>query len=161
MPVIGGKKVREAIRLAKQRDQVASLSVGWHRDDKYPDGTPVATVAFFNEYGTSTIPERPFMRRVNNDPKVHRMITDMRVAGYDPETFHFSRSSMEGLGKKMVETYRRSIFPEGKWAPNAPLVRQRKLDRHGKSNPLMDTERMRDSITYEVIEAGENTSIIR
>lgn len=41
----------------------ARVLVGWFEDSKYDDNTPVANVAFWQEYGTKRgIPERPFMR---------------------------------------------------------------------------------------------------
>ena len=41
----------------------ARVRVGWFEESKYDDNTPVALVAFFQEYGTRKgIPQRPFMR---------------------------------------------------------------------------------------------------
>lgn len=41
----------------------ARVRVGWFEESKYDDNTPVAMVAFFQEYGTKKgIPQRPFMR---------------------------------------------------------------------------------------------------
>lgn len=40
----------------------ARLSVGWFETAKYDDNTAVGEVAAYQEYGTSTIPPRPFMR---------------------------------------------------------------------------------------------------
>lgn len=40
------------------------VNVGWFEDQRYDDGTSVAQVARWNEFGTKAgIPERPFMRR--------------------------------------------------------------------------------------------------
>ena len=39
-----------------------TLEVGFPAGDSYSDGTPVAAAAFWNEFGTSTIPPRPFFR---------------------------------------------------------------------------------------------------
>jgi hypothetical protein len=46
-------------------------SVGWYEDKKYPGGMPVAEVAQMQEFGTGTIPARPFMRPaiINNQKK--------------------------------------------------------------------------------------------
>ena len=38
-------------------------SNGSSAGNPYPDGTPVAAVAAFNEFGTDRIPPRPFMRQ--------------------------------------------------------------------------------------------------
>jgi hypothetical protein len=39
-----------------------TLSVGFLEGEVYPDGTPVAQVAYWNEFGTSTAPARSFFR---------------------------------------------------------------------------------------------------
>ncbi len=39
-----------------------SAQAGWFESARYDDGIPVARVAIYNEYGTSRIPPRPFMR---------------------------------------------------------------------------------------------------
>lgn len=38
------------------------VKVGFMSTDQYPDGTYVAQVAYWNEYGTKSTPARPFMR---------------------------------------------------------------------------------------------------
>lgn len=41
----------------------ARVRVGWFEESKYDDNTPIALVAYFQEYGTKRgIPQRPFMR---------------------------------------------------------------------------------------------------
>nr|DAH26282.1 MAG TPA: virion morphogenesis protein [Caudoviricetes sp.] len=39
-----------------------SAQAGWFESARYDNGVPVAQVAIYNEYGTSRIPPRPFMR---------------------------------------------------------------------------------------------------
>ena len=39
-----------------------SAQAGWFESARYDDGVPVAQVAIYNEYGTSRIPPRPFIR---------------------------------------------------------------------------------------------------
>ena len=48
--------------LSKYKDMNASVRVGVLENATYPDGTPVAMVAFWNEYGTRTADPRPFFR---------------------------------------------------------------------------------------------------
>ena len=41
----------------------ARVRVGWFEESKYDDNTPIAQVAYWQEYGTKKgIPQRPFMR---------------------------------------------------------------------------------------------------
>lgn len=39
------------------------VNVGFLEGKTYPDGTPVAQVAYWNEFGTKSMPPRPFMRQ--------------------------------------------------------------------------------------------------
>ena len=41
-----------------------SLEVGFLEGATYPDGTPVAAVAFWNEFGNGSAPPRPFFRQM-------------------------------------------------------------------------------------------------
>ena len=58
----GGRKLERFLREAG-RGGVSSVAVGFFSDAKYQDGTPVAAVAAWNEFGTKNIPERPFFRQ--------------------------------------------------------------------------------------------------
>ena len=55
----GGHRLRAHIRKVSRRSPT-SLEVGFFDDKKYPDGTYVAQVAVYNNYGTGNIPARPF-----------------------------------------------------------------------------------------------------
>lgn len=58
-----------ASALKKYSDMNASVRVGVLENATYPDGTPVAMVAFWNEYGTKTSPVRAFFRTTVSDQK--------------------------------------------------------------------------------------------
>lgn len=61
--VSGGTHMAAALeKIAKQLGNGKLLRVGFLETEKYPDGTNVAQVAFWNEYGTKTAPPRPFFR---------------------------------------------------------------------------------------------------
>ena len=55
--------------LKKYSEMNASVRVGVLENATYPDGTPVAMVAFWNEYGTKTSPVRAFFRTTVSDQK--------------------------------------------------------------------------------------------
>ena len=59
----GDKELMDRLNEMVANLDVGTLSVGFHSGDKYPDGTPVAAVAFWNEFGTGKIPPRPFFRQ--------------------------------------------------------------------------------------------------
>jgi hypothetical protein len=59
----GGAKLEAILRdTAKKLGEGKTLRVGFLETEKYPDGTPVAQVAYWNENGTATAPPRPFFR---------------------------------------------------------------------------------------------------
>ena len=64
----GGKKLQRLLREAG-KGGVSGVKGGFFSTAKYDDkrGTPVAAVAAWNEFGTETIPERPFFSP--NPPK--------------------------------------------------------------------------------------------
>jgi hypothetical protein len=63
--VSGGDKLKAALGdIAKNLSNGAKLSVGFLADATYPDGTSVAMVAAIQEFGSKTIPPRPFFRNM-------------------------------------------------------------------------------------------------
>lgn len=61
----GGAKLEAYLAgIVKKVAQDKTLRVGFLEIAKYPDGTNVAQVAFWNEYGTKTSPPRPFFRNM-------------------------------------------------------------------------------------------------
>jgi len=60
---------RDEVKKAIQSVDRTSLAVGWGKEQKYPDGTPVATVAITQEFGSPSknIPPRSFVRKAAND----------------------------------------------------------------------------------------------
>jgi len=65
MGFTGGAKLQAILKdTAKKLGEGKTLRVGFLESIQYPDaaGTSVAQVAFWQEYGTATIPPRPFFR---------------------------------------------------------------------------------------------------
>lgn len=61
----GGDKLQAVLRgVAEKVSKDKVLRVGFLETAKYPDGTNVAQVAFWDEYGTKSAPPRPFFRTV-------------------------------------------------------------------------------------------------
>jgi hypothetical protein len=60
-----GDKLVAALRAISEKvSKPATLRAGFLENATYPDGTPVATVAAANEFGTRRIPARPFFRNM-------------------------------------------------------------------------------------------------
>jgi hypothetical protein len=91
--VKGGEKLEAALAtLATKLAVPATLRVGFLENAKYPDGTPVAAVAAWQNYGTGSIPPRPFFSNM--------------VAQKSPE-----RSSASYGNRSSTRTLRRSRAP--------------------------------------------------
>lgn len=110
----------------------------------YPDGTSVVDVDVWNEFGTSRVPARPFMR----------VAVDQGGKELDAFVDHMfgllvdGRTSAEGMdnsvGNAMADTIKKTIAGFDT-PPNAPSTVKMK----GRNDPLVDTGHMRDSIDYK------------
>ena len=106
-----------------------------------PDGTPVAMVAFWNEYGTKTSPVRAFFRTTVSDQKKNWVLSVQNLM-----KMHNDPQRVMGLiGEHMKGNIVESIAT---WSdpPNAPYTVAKK----GFDAPLRDTMQMSRSITFEV-----------
>lgn len=64
----GGDKLDAYLKgQAKNVSKAATLEVGFPEDATYPDGTSVAMVAFLQNFGTGSIPPRPFFSKMVAD----------------------------------------------------------------------------------------------
>jgi hypothetical protein len=143
---IGGKNLKSTLRaLNKTKQRV--LSVGFYPNSKYDDGLPVAQVAFWNEYGRSKIPERPFCRHANIMAS-KKMISFFKTNKISKSKSIINQNQINTIGKMWAVTIQESI--EGKqitYVPNAPSTIKQK----GHDKPLIDTELMLISPEYKVI----------
>lgn len=112
--------------------------------EKYEDsGATVAEVAIWNEFGTSKIPQRPFMRQTaekkGNWGELTTKTWNDVINGLNP-----------GLGAQLIgQKARGDIQKEianGQFTPNAP----RTIAKKGSSRPLINKGRLRGSITFKV-----------
>ena len=130
--------------LAKYKDMNATVRVGVLEDATYPDGTSVAQVAFWNEYGTSKSPPRPFFRAVVSSQKKNWVLSvkNLMAMHNDPQKV------MGLIGEHMKGQIVHSILS---WTspPNAPYTVKMK----GFNKPLVWTGQLSRSINYEVGES--------
>lgn len=62
MELKGADGVRKALEEIAKKMGAGKLAVGFGEEATYPDGTPVAAVAFWDEFGHGGTPPRPFFR---------------------------------------------------------------------------------------------------
>lgn len=139
----GGRKLHEFIQRARQAGGVKRIEVGFFESARYPDGTPVAAVAAWNEFGAANIPERPFFRiaLAQAEDPIEQLIRD----NINPRTLQVDEDLANKIGAYMQGEIQQSIVDLTSPA-NAPSTIQRK----GSSNPLVDTSTMRTAVTYKV-----------
>lgn len=139
----GGSALARHLReIARRLGDGVSLRVGFLEDAKYPDGTPVAQVAMWSEYGTSTSPPRPFIRNmvVSKSPRWgHALGRIVRDNDYD------AVRSLSLMGEGIKGQLQQSIqdFTD-------PPLAQSTIDRKGFSKPLIDTSVMWRSVDFQV-----------
>jgi hypothetical protein len=129
--------------LSKYKDMNASVRVGVLENATYPDGTPVAMVAFWNEYGTRTSPVRAFFRTTVSENKKNWVLSVQNLM-----KMHSDPKQVMGLiGVHMQEQIVQSI---NTWSdpPNSAYT----IAKKGFDKPLVERGIMMRSISWEVSE---------
>ena len=137
----GWKRFKREVNAAQStRPQVL---VGWGPEARYEDGTPVAAVAYQNEFGTKRIPERPFIR-----PAIRNLGPDLRAVLpglINPRKMTLSASGATEAGKVVRDALQREID-----ILREPENRPATLKSKSGSKPLMDKGKMRATITIRL-----------
>ena len=132
-------------RAKAARDNVHGVEVGFYAKSRYTDGTPVPNVAAWNEFGAprAGIPERPFMQ-----PAVDESVDDIRLllgSEIDRNRMVIDQDTADKIGLLLQAAIQEKIvkvrFP---WNSPATIAKKR-----GSDNPLIDTGKMRTSVTYK------------
>ena len=127
--------------LSKYKDMNASVRVGVLENATYPDGTPIAMVAFWNEYGTRTSPVRDFFRTTVSENKKNWVLSVQNLM-----KIHSDPKQVMGLiGVHMQEQIVQSI---NTWSdpPNSAYT----IAKKGFDKPLVETALLMRSIKSEV-----------
>lgn len=131
-----------ARRIGKGRDAVL---VGVPAGKVEPDGKSSAEVAAWLEFGTSTSPERPFLRvGIRSNLDAFRRLGRIDLVGIAEGTMTMD-AALGRLGQLAAGKVKAG-FTTGEWAPNAPST----IARKGSDRPGIDTGSYRQSITYQV-----------
>lgn len=140
----GGDKLQAALKelLAKAKNG-ATARVGFLEGSTYPDGQPTAEVAFYNEFGTATIPPRPFMRNAiadNEDRWPVLLGAALKVTQMD------AMKALEIVADRIVGQIQDSIK-----ALKDPPIKPATAAAKGFDTPLIDTGHMLRSVASEVV----------
>lgn len=152
--VTGAEKVR-AIRAQLKLLMGSYVTIGVHDDEFYPDGTQVALVAMFNEFGTDDIPERSFIRssirggesQINawREEALNNMIDKQWTA----------EKALNMMGFRIQELIRNKIKSDVP-PPNAASTQDRKRRLGVPQRTLMETQKLLNSVTYRVVLGGKS-----
>lgn len=146
----GGSVIRKTLKEAARQTRQPKISVGFFSTAKYPDGTPVAAVAAWNEFGTRSskgniaTPERPFFRNaLTTAPDKVTTIIAKRV---NPKTLRVTRPTANLIGAVVKGEIDTSII-ELDSPENAAITVARK----GSTNPLVGVHGiLSEAATYRV-----------
>lgn len=137
----GMKRIMRELQKAK----VSEVVIGLQQGDKNAEGADIATYAAYNEYGTSKIPERSFMR-TTFDERANGLQNDLRrqfgmVMDGTKSTFQ----ALSYVGLKHQDQIKEKIVTL-KSPPNSPAT----IAKKGSANPLIDTGAMVANVRYIV-----------
>lgn len=119
-----------------------AVTIGVHDDPK------LALIAAVNEFGSSNIPARPFLRTTfKAESRKAKRIFDSHFARWVLDRRASARASLEAAGEHIAEATMAKIEAI-KNPPNAPsTIRQKGFD-----NPLVHTGKLKKSITVKVVD---------
>jgi hypothetical protein len=144
----GEKMAKELKRYAKLTVLVGFQGASALESKDESDAT-VVDVATFNEFGTDTVPERPFLRSALDMGKdeIGQAIEDGTLAIMDGKKNAVQAASLIGIvAQKLVQ----KRIVELSDPPNSTLTILMK----GSSNPLVDTGQMVQAVTWTVREGN-------
>jgi len=138
----GSDGVMKALEAIARKMGGGTVSVGFMGGATYPDGTPVAAVAYWNEYGNVEQPARPFFRQMiakESQTWPEKMAKLAKATNYD------ANKVLGLMGEDISGALKQSINEL-----QSPPLAESTIKAKGFSKPLIDTSQMTNSISYEV-----------
>ena len=155
--VSAGKDFKRNIRRMRAARSVKAVRVGFFRTAKYDDGTSVAAVAAWQEFGTDggkyggPIPERPFFRNALSSAKPQvlpllKRTVNIKEPAVTAQIAVMIGELVQGEIQQSITTLRSPELSE------VTIERRRRRLRKPvhSDNPLVDTGVLRGSVTYAV-----------
>lgn len=139
-----GEAVEAKLKEIARQYGSGSVAIGFMEGATYPDGTPVASVAFWNEYGhkgKAPAPPRPFFRGMiarNSAAWPLELAASLRHTRDSKKALAFMGEQIEGELKQSITDL---VSP--------PLAKST-IRRKGFDKPLIDTSHMINSTSYRV-----------
>ena len=145
---MAGHTLQGADGVAKVLEEIAKrmgggeVAVGFMDGATYPDGTPVAAVAYWNEFGKEGQPPRPFFRQMI---AAESPTWPKKMAGLAKATDYDGDKVLALMGEDVKGALQQSINDF-----TTPGLSPSTIEEKGFSKPLIDTSHMLNSIAYEV-----------
>lgn len=117
------------------------LEIGFFESARYPNGTFVAQVAKYNEFGTLRIPMRPFFRNAIQK-NIKKWYATLQNA--------INQDLAPNKALSIVGEVARADIIQSMTDFKAPPNAQSTIKQKKSTNPLIDTGLMRRSVTYKV-----------
>lgn len=140
----GSDGVMKALEAIAQRMGGGEVAVGFMEGATYPDGTPVAAVAYWNEFGSVGQPARPFFRQMiaaESPTWPDKMAKLAKGTNYDgPRVLALMGEDIKGALQQSINDF------------TTPALAESTIEAKGFAKPLIDTSHMRNSIAIEVSE---------
>lgn len=142
-----GFDVKAVNKFIEDIGQGVTLTVGIHEDAGGSGGKTLAQIAAWNEFGTPTIPPRPFMRPTidSQGSKAEQMLSQEIEKIFQGKKKANIMTALGRVGAFLAGAIQRKITTL-KRPPNAPSTIKKK----GSSNPLIDTGAMRQAVGFKV-----------
>lgn len=163
---VGEQQLKKLFKQIAGKGAGSGVKIGILADSgvhKAADGATVAQVALWNEFGTKTIPERPFMRTSGEQlmPILsvysERLIDAMLLGKITLD------NALDRVGL-LAQAHIKKVIIDWSTPPNAPRTILQKARKTGRAkiaggdaslaaydNPLIDTGQMLGSVTYEKV----------
>lgn len=143
MRLSGGAKLEAQLgEMARALGAGGAVDVGFLSQAKYPDGTSVALIAALQDFGTGTIPPRPFFRGMIERESPgwgNALALNLQATNYD------IAATLQRMGLGIKGQLQKSIIDL--WAP--PLAKST-IARKGFDKPLIETSHMLNSADFRV-----------
>lgn len=135
--------IRRAIAMDGDSHALVGIFEGAAAEKKGAGPVSIAEYAAYNEFGTSKIPARPWMRTG----------FDANIAAIQKQMDGAALAALDGvqvrpleLGAVAMQGALKASITDGAWTPNAQVT----IDAKGSSKPLIDTGAMRNAVLWQI-----------
>ena len=152
----GSASVMKALEAIAKKMGGGSVSVGFMEGATYPDGTPVAAVAFWNEYGKPdhNQPPRPFFRQMiaSESPTwAGKMAKLAKATNFDgPRVLAMMGEDVGGALRQSINDFTTPALAMSTILARAAGEKRGAIKSGTIAKPLIDTAVMINSIYYQV-----------